>query len=187
MKPMHRWAIVVAVVVVIALLWLFWGQREQPPAPAKGPIAVQPVAPKPEPAPSPAPAPPKAEEPVNALVLFDFNRSAIRPGEAAKLDELAAKIKGRAFDHLDAIGHADRIGGDKYNLALSRRRAEAVGAYLAGKGVEANRIRTDAKGEGEPVTGEACKKMGSENRKNQKLIECLQRDRRAEIALVAKP
>jgi hypothetical protein len=29
--------------------------------------------------------------------------------------------------------------------------------------------------------------MGPENRKNQKLIECLQRDRRVEITPVAKP
>jgi hypothetical protein len=29
--------------------------------------------------------------------------------------------------------------------------------------------------------------MGPENRKNQKLIECLQRDRRVEVGLAAKP
>jgi len=58
---------------------------------------------------------------------------------------------------------------------------------LAGKDVDFKRVRTDAKGEGEPVTGEACKNAGPENRKNQKLIECLQRDRRVEFKLVAKP
>ena len=185
MKPSHRWALVVAVVVVIGIIWLLWPKREEQPAPVKGPVATQPVAPKPEP--SSAPTPPKAEEPVTASVFFDYNRSEIRPGEAPKLNELTTRIKGRAFDRLDAVGHADRIGSDTYNLALSKRRAEAVSAYLAGKGVDAARIRTDAKGEREPVTGEACKNMGPENRKNQKLIECLQRDRRVEITLVARP
>jgi OOP family OmpA-OmpF porin len=181
MKPLHRWALVVAIVVAIGIIWLLWSKRDQQPAP----VAAQPVASKPEPA--PAPIAPKAEEPVTASVFFDYSRSEIRPGEAAKLDELTAKMKGRAFDRLDAVGHADRIGLNPYNLQLSRRRAEAARAYLVGKGMDAGRVRVEAKGEQEPVTGEACKNMGPENRKNQKLIECLQRDRRVEVTLVAKP
>jgi OOP family OmpA-OmpF porin len=123
---------------------------------------------------------------VTALVLFDFDRSVLRPGETPKLDELIAKFKGRAFDGVDAVGHADQIGTDPYNLRLSERRAEAVRAYLVGKGVDAGSIRTEAKGEREAMTGEACKKMGPENQKNQKLVECLQPDRRVEITLAAK-
>jgi OOP family OmpA-OmpF porin len=188
MKPSHRWALAVAIVVVIGVvIWLLWGGREQQPAPVKGPIATQPQPAAPKPEPAPAPIAPKAEEPLTASVLFDYNRSQIRPGEAAKLEELIAKIKGRAFDRLDAVGHADRIGSSAYNLRLSQRRAEAVRAYLAGKGMDAGRIRIEAKGEEQAVTGEACKNMGSENRKNRKLIECLQRDRRVEITLLPKP
>jgi OOP family OmpA-OmpF porin len=172
------------VVVAIGIIWLLWGKRDQQPAPVIAPIATQPAAPKPEP--SPAPVTPKAEEPVTASVLFDFDRSALRPGEAPKLDELIAKLKGRSFDRLDAVGHADRIGKVTYNLQLSKRRAEAVQAYLVGKGIDAGRIRTEAKGEDEAVTGEACKNMGPESRKNQKLVECLQRDRRVEVKLVNK-
>ena len=184
MKPSTRWTIVVLVVVAIGIAWLLWTKRDEQPAPAKGPVATQPTAPKPEP--TPAPTPPQAEEPVTASVLFDFDRSVVRPGEASKLDELAAKIKGRTFDRLDAVGHADRIGANDYNLKLSKRRADAVQAYLVGKGMDAGRIRTEAKGEDEAVTGDACKKMGPENRKNQKLVECLQRDRRVEVKLVNK-
>jgi OmpA-OmpF porin, OOP family len=181
MKPFPRWALVVAIVVAIGIIWLLWSKRDQQP----GPVATQPVASKPEPA--PAPIAPRAEEPVTASVFFDYNRSEIRPGEAPKLDELTAKAKGRTFDRLDTVGHTDRIGSSAYNLRLSQRRAEAVHTYLVGKGMDAGRIRIGAKGEEEPVTGEACKNMGPENRKNQKLIECLQRDRRVEVRLVAKP
>jgi OOP family OmpA-OmpF porin len=183
MKPSTRWTIVILVVVVIGIIWLLWTKRDEPPAPAKSPVATQPTAPKPEP--TPAPTPPKAEEPVTASVLFDFNRSEVRPGEAPNLDELAARIKGRTFDRLDAVGHADRIGATAYNLGLSKRRAEAVQAYLVGKGVDAGRIRAEARGEDEAATGDAWKNMGPENRKNQKLVECLQRDRRVEIKLIA--
>jgi len=183
MKPSTRWTIVALVAVAIGIAWLLWTQRDQQPAPVKGPVATQPTAPKPEP--TPAPTPPKAEEPVTASVLFDYNQSVVRPGEAPKLDELIARIKGRAFDRLDAVGHADRIGSNQYNLQLSKRRADAVQAYLAGKGVDAGRIRTEARGEDEAATGDACKNLGPESRKNQKLVECLQRDRRVEVKLVA--
>src|SRR5512134_157307 len=185
MKPSTRWTIVILVVIAIGILWLLWPKRDEQPAPAKAPVAAQPPAPKPEPA--PPPVAPKPEEPLAASIQFGFDSSVVQPAEAPKLDEFAARVKGRAFDRLDAVGHADRIGTSAYNVGLSKRRAEAVQAYLAGKGVEAARIRVEAKGEDQAVTGEACKNMGPENRKNQKLIECLQRDRRVEVRLAAKP
>lgn len=178
MNPTQRWTVIGVIALIIALLWLFWPKAEQKPVPAKVPVAVQPDAPKPEPA-------PKAGEPVMATVLFDYDSSTLRPGEAAKLDELAGKVRGRASDRLDAVGHADRIGSESYNMDLSRRRAEAVRNHLVAKGIEAGRVRAEGKGKGEAVTGAACQKMGPESRSNRKLVECLQRDRRVTISVVA--
>jgi OmpA-OmpF porin, OOP family len=180
MTPTQRWTVVGVIVLIIALLWLFWPKAEQKPVPVQGPVAVQPAAPKPEPAPSP-----KAAEPVSATVLFDYNSATLQPAETAKLDEFAGKAKDRASDRFDVVGHADRIGGDSYNMDLSRRRAEAVRNHLVGKGIEAGRVRTEAKGESEAVTGTACRNMGPESRSNRKLVDCLQRDRRATVAVVA--
>ncbi|MGH8707267.1 MAG: OmpA family protein [Burkholderiales bacterium] len=174
MKPSTRWTIAALAAIAIGIILFFWTGREEPQAPAKDEVAVQPAAPKPE---------PQAAEPLTATVLFDYNRSELRPGEAAKLDDFTAKLEARTYDQLDAVGHADRIGSDAHNLALSGRRAEAVRDYLAGKGVDAKRVRTDAGGEGQPATGEACRNMGPENRKNRKLVECMQPDRRAEVRL----
>jgi len=170
-----RWTLGILAALVIALLLFLWSRGDQKQPPAKGAVATEPAAQK--------PAEPRAEGPLTASVsvLFEFDQSGLRPAESAKLDELAASVKGRAFDRLDAIGHADRIGGDTYNLQLSKRRAEAVRAYLIGKGIDGGRIRAEARGEGLAVTGEACKNMGPERRTNQKLIECLQRDRRVEV------
>ena len=184
MKPSTRWLIVILVAVAIGIIWLLWPSRVDQPVPVKAPVTAQPAAPKPEAA--PAPVTPKPEEPVTATVYFDFDRSVLRSGEAPKLDELAARIKGRDFNRLDAVGHADRIGANAYNMGLSKRRAEAVQAYLASKGVDTARIRVEARGEDRAVTGETCKDMGPENRKNQKLVECLRRDRRVELGLVNK-
>src|SRR5260370_39455624 len=137
MKPSHRWALVAAIVVAIGIIWLLWSKRDQQPAPAKGPIATQPVES------AAAPIAPKAEEPVTASVFFDYNRSEIRPGEAPKLDELTAKLKGRAFDRLDAVGYADRIGSKAYTLRASHRAGAAARALLGGQGMEAGRSRVE--------------------------------------------
>ena len=178
MKPVTRWTLVVLVVVAIAILLVLWTRRDQQQATPDSGVAEQPASPT-------APVTPNAAEPVSASVLFDFDRSELRPEATPKLDELIAKFKGRSFDRIGAIGHADKIGTDSYNLRLSEQRAEAVRAYMVGKGVNAGSIGTEAKGEGEAMTGEACKKLGPENRKNQKLVDCLQPDRRVEITLVA--
>jgi len=168
-----RWTLGILVALVIAILLFLWIRGDQKQPPAKGAAATQTAAEK--------PAETKTEAPLTASVLFEFDQSALRPGETAKLDGLAAGLKGRAFDRLDAIGHADRIGGDSYNLQLSKRRADAVRAYLVGKGIDAGRIRAEARGEGAAVTGDACKNMGTESRTNKNLIDCLQRDRRVEV------
>jgi len=169
MKPLNRWVLVALAVVVIAILLVFWSRRDQPQAPSEGDVASQPD----------TPTPPQMEEPVAALVLFDFDQAVLRPGETPKLDELTAKLKGRAYDGVSVVGHADQIGTDSYNQQLSGQRADAVRAYLVGKGVDAGSIRTEARGEREAVTGEACKNQG------RKRIECLQPDRRVEVTLAA--
>ena len=79
-----------------------------------------------------------------------------------------------------AVGHADRFGSDSYNQSLSERRAAAVKAYLLGKGIDANRIKTEGRGETQPVTkpGECA------GAKSAKVIACLQPDRRVNIEVV---
>ena len=83
-----------------------------------------------------------------------------------------------------AVGHADRIGTDAYNQALSEKRAAAVKDFLVNKGVAANRIYTEGKGKTQPVSGEKCRKLGAENGKNKKLVDCLGIDRRVELEAV---
>ena len=117
------------------------------------------------------------------VVLFDFDQFALRPAERTSLDRLATHVRSSVGGRLDAVGHADRIGTDAYNLKLSGRRAEAVKAYLVISGVDARLVRTQARGEKAPVTGDACKTTALPEHEDLKLIECLQPDRRVEIAV----
>ena len=48
-------------------------------------------------------------------------------------------------------GHTDNVGADAANMTLSTRRADAIKTYLTGRGVGAERLVTDGKGESSPV------------------------------------
>ncbi|MEN9479219.1 MAG: hypothetical protein RLZZ298_614, partial [Pseudomonadota bacterium] len=106
---------------------------------------------------------------VAADALFDFNKATLRSEGKAKLDELVSKAKAIKLEVILVVGHTDRIGGDAYNQKLSEKRAAAVKEYLVAKGIEANRVYTEGKGEKQPVTGGKCKGES----KSKALIDCL--------------
>jgi OOP family OmpA-OmpF porin len=117
---------------------------------------------------------------LSADVLLDFGKADLKDAGKEKLDELAGRIQDATLDSIVATGHADRIGKEDANQKLSEARAQAVKDYLGGK-VATQNIDVAGKGEAEPVTGAACDRMGPEQSKNRKLVDCLQPDRRVEI------
>jgi OmpA-OmpF porin, OOP family len=131
-------------------------------------------------APVAGPKPTGEKVTVAADALFDFNKAVLRPEGKAKLDELVSKAAAIKLEVILAVGHTDRIGGDAYNQKLSEKRAAAVKEYLVAKGIEANRVYTEGKGETQPVTGDKCKG----NAKTKALIDCLQPDRRVDIEVI---
>ena len=99
-----------------------------------------PVAPPPPLPPPPPPPPPVREKLVLRGVHFDFNKSNIRPGDAAVLDDAAATLKANPNVTIDVNGYCDAIGSEEYNLKLSDRRAASVVSYLAGQGISESRL-----------------------------------------------
>src|SRR5207245_6144784 len=93
------------------------------PPPAPAPRAL-PTPPPPTPAPAPAPKPEKVT--TASTVNFDFDRYVIRPDARSKLDDLVGKLRNVNLEVVIAVGHADRIGADAYNMKLSVRRADSV-------------------------------------------------------------
>ena len=149
----------------------------EPPKPEAKPEPVPTPAPKPEAKPAPPPEAPKpaAEKPkpvaekitFAADVLFDFDKSVIKPEGRSKLDDLAGKAKGVNLEVVIAIGHADSIGSDEYNQRLSVRRAESVKAYMVSRGVEPNRVYTEGKGEKQPVASNKTSDGRAKNRRTE--------------------
>lgn len=106
----------------------------------------------------PAPTPPPADNPPPARtaivlnnVLFDFDKSTLKPEGKAELDKLIAEMTKFGGDTVVVIGHTDSIGTDAYNMALGQRRADAVAAYLTANGIDAGRIGTKSMGESAPA------------------------------------
>jgi OOP family OmpA-OmpF porin len=130
----------------------------------------------------PAPTPKPAAERVklDADTLFDFNKAVLRPAGREALDDFVSKSKDINPEVIMAVGHADRFGSESYNQKLSEQRAGAVKAYLLSKGIDANRIQTEGRGETQPVT-KAGDCLGA---KSAKVIACLQPDRRVDIEVV---
>ena len=152
--------------------------KPKPAAPTPAPApAPKPAAPAPKPKPA-AISPASAKVTMSADALFDFNKSVVKPDAKSKLDGLVGKVKGVNLEVVIAIGHADRIGSNAYNNKLSLRRADSVKAYLVSKGIAANRIYTEGKGEKQPVKD--CPAM----KDRKKLIACLQPNRRVEVEVV---
>lgn len=128
----------------------------------------------------PTPRPAAEKFTLAADTLFDFNKASLRPEGIRALDDLLLRIQDITPEVITAVGHADRFGSDEYNQKLSEKRAATVKDYLIGKGIEANRVQTEGKGETQPVT-KADQCLGA---KSKKVIECLQPDRRVEIEVV---
>ena len=114
---------------------------------------------------------------LDADALFDFDKAVLRPEGRATLDGFVGKLNGVDIQKINATGHTDRFGSDRYNHTLSHNRAEAVKTYLVAKGIQSDRVHTEGMGETQPVTkAGAC--LG---KKSVKVIACLQPDRRVDI------
>lgn len=138
-----------------------------PPPP--GTKCMEPAAPAPvAAAPAPAPAPAMAPETLvlSAETLFDYDKADLRPAGKAKLDTVAAKVKGGAkVTEINVTGHTDSRGSNSYNQKLSERRAASVKTYLVSQGVDGSIIHTRGMGETAPVASNKTAEGRQQNRR----------------------
>ncbi len=128
-----------------------------PPPPPSAPPAVKP--------PPPPPKPVVEKATLKGDTLFDFDKSVVKPEGKKVLDGLVTQANALNLEVIIAVGHADSVGTDAYNQKLSERRAAAVKAYLVSKGIPANRVYTEGKGEKSPVADNKTKEGRSKNRR----------------------
>jgi outer membrane protein OmpA-like peptidoglycan-associated protein len=101
---------------------------------------------------------------------FETNRTTISAKFKEKLDELADRLEKEPWLKVDVVGHTDNVGSEAANEALSVARAAAVEAYLLEKGIAKERLKTDGKGELEPVASNNTAEGRSQNRRVELII-----------------
>ena len=105
-------------------------------------------------------------------IYFDFGKATLKPESNEALTEMAKLLTQNPEMSVYIVGHTDSVGGYEANLALSRARAEAVAAALAGQhGID--RARTVPAGVGPlaPVANNATDDGRAKNRR----VELVQR------------
>ncbi|WP_420459599.1 OmpA family protein [Neolewinella sp.] len=80
-------------------------------------------------------------------VFFSLESAEVTPEQQRLLDLMIARVGG--VERIGSVlleGYTDETGTADFNLSLSRRRAEAVAAYLLARGLAADRITVEARG-----------------------------------------
>jgi len=105
-------------------------------------------------------------------ILFETGKANLLPEGKQIVEEFAQAIQQHTSPTILIEGHTDNRGSKKYNLRLSKRRAQTVQETLIGQGVNPERWVIKNFGEDNPVTTNATN-------------EGLQQNRRVEIIILA--
>ncbi len=98
-------------------------------------------------------------------VLFDFNKSTLKPESDAVLEQVAAVMKKVQGLRLEVQGHTDGVGSEGYNLPLSKARAHSVVVWLTDHGVAADRLDAQGYGMTRPIASNDTDEGRAQNRR----------------------
>ena len=99
------------------------------------------------------------------IIYFAYDSDLLVPSETANLDRIAAYMSDKPTLGLLIEGHCDQRGTEEYNRALGERRANAIRAYLAGKGIPDERMKTISYGEDKPAVQGSGESVWRQNRR----------------------
>jgi peptidoglycan-associated lipoprotein len=128
------------------------------------PLPESPTPPEPPRRAAPPPAEFRAISEVRTI-HFDFDRSDIRPGDAAILDANAEWLRANPQGLVLIEGHCDERGTAEYNLALGERRALSTKAYLVGRGIAESRLTITSYGFERPLCAQRTEACWARNRR----------------------
>jgi peptidoglycan-associated lipoprotein len=161
----------------VSLPLVFGACKKKPPV-----VAATPPAPM-QPAPPPAP---RNEPPVEVIVVakpsmsaaevrrliletvyFEYDSDNIRSDAQAALEQKIPLLNANPQVKLTIAGNCDERGSDEYNIALGRRRAEAVKRFLTDRGVDAGRVETISFGRERPAVQGSTEEAYAKNRRDE--------------------
>jgi OOP family OmpA-OmpF porin len=85
-------------------------------------------------------------------IFFDFDKSEFKPDNMTDryIVEVKTFLDQNVRSVINITGHTDSVGSDHYNQALGYRRAGSMSEYFISKGMPANKIIIESKGEKAP-------------------------------------
>ena len=105
------------------------------------------------------------EQPEHFLLYFKMGSTELTDDSAALLPQVLAAVERRKSQDISVVGHADTSGDRRYNLQLSRQRADAVTQLLIQKGVSKAHIESTSHGEENPLIKTADNVSEAKNRR----------------------
>ena len=96
---------------------------------------------------------------------FEIGSAALTPDSTPAMDRAAEVLATRPDLKLLVVGHSDNQGSLADNIALSRRRAEAVRQALVDRGIEASRLQAEGAGFLAPIASNATPEGRALNRR----------------------
>lgn len=100
-------------------------------------------------------------------ILFDFDSDKLKPSAKPILNEISTYLKQNASVKIAVQGHCDNVGGNEYNLKLSKRRAKSVMQFLINQSIGSERLQSEGYGYTKPV---ASNKTAAGRAKNRRVV-----------------
>lgn len=98
-------------------------------------------------------------------LLFEFGRDVVGEGARQSLGGVARQLTELDVARVLVRGHTDNIGSHEFNLALSKRRADAVARVLTDSGFPAARMDSRGLGYAVPVADNGTEEGRAQNRR----------------------
>lgn len=101
----------------------------------------------------------------NRIIEFESGQATLAESGKAILDQMSVALLRLKDKKVEVIGHTDNAGSRAGNLSLSQARAEAVKAYVVGKGVQADMVAVSGEGPDRPVADNRTPEGRARNRR----------------------
>ena len=98
-------------------------------------------------------------------IHFDTGKATIQPDSENILGQIVAMLQAHPDLKLSVEGHTDSVGNAAVNQTLSEKRAQAVVAWLTGKGINASRLAAKGFGATKPVASNGTEAGRAKNRR----------------------
>ncbi|MCX5851377.1 MAG: OmpA family protein [Deltaproteobacteria bacterium] len=109
---------------------------------------------------------------VRLNVEFDFDKADVKAKYHDEIGKVAAVLKANPEITIVVEGHTDSRGTEKYNEALSQKRADSVKKYIVDKfGIKASRIGAKGYGKSRPIADNATEEGRQINRRVEAAID----------------